>query len=270
MLFSLLCDLSSLTSHSGPSMKLTELHESLKSKSFVLSSGVWGSQFILFVFHDHLIHLLSEKQLLRSSADKPSMGAPHLIIRWAGIYSFTLELAVLHCTAWKMAQSQRQPKAVEKWRAGLPWQLHSCMSRCMLLALGLRATRRWGSRSQHHCLLLWVATVWCVMQLCGGTVSALIRLAGRNPYTYRAHAETEHCRLNLHWEKTITVERMPCLFRNLPAVNIHYDNCCKVLIEQWIWLWYAVMLLLCICICVHHKGLSTIAWPRPLQTNPSL
>lgn len=135
---------------------------------------------------------------------------------------------------------------------------------------GLRATRRWGNRSQHHCLLLRVATVWCVMQLCGGTVSALIRLAGRNPYTYRAHVETEHCWLNLHWEKTITVERMPCLFRNLPAVNIHYANCCKVLIEQWIWLWYAVMLLLCICIYVQHKGLSTIAWPRPLQTNPSV
>jgi len=35
--------------------------------------------------------------------------------------------------------------------------------------------------------------VWCVMQLCGGTVSALIRLVGRNPCTYRAHVEKEHC-----------------------------------------------------------------------------
>lgn len=45
----------------------------------------------------------------------------------------------------------------------------------------------------------------CLMQLCGGTVSAPIRPTGRGPHTYRAHVETEHHQLNHCWEKTIIV-----------------------------------------------------------------
>lgn len=40
------------------------------------------------------------------------------------------------------------------------------------------------------------------------------------------------------------VEIMPCLWRNPPAVGMHYVKCCKLLIEQWNWLRYAMLLLL--------------------------
>lgn len=101
----------------GPAWNSLSFHESLQSKSFGLSSGVRGSQFILFVFHDYLVRLLPDKQLLRSSADKPFSGAPHLITRWTSLLyrQWTMNpLAVLHCTVQKIAWSQWQPKAVEK------------------------------------------------------------------------------------------------------------------------------------------------------------